>query len=35
MPPAKPHGSFVDDLTIPDDTPMTFGQAFSKTWLLA
>jgi len=34
MPPAKPHGSFVDDLTIPDDTPMTYGQAFSKTWLL-
>lgn len=27
------YGRFVDDITIPDDTPMTFGQGFTKTWL--
>jgi hypothetical protein len=24
--------SFVSDVTIPDNTPMTVGQAFTKTW---
>lgn len=34
MPAAKPNGRFVNDITIPDDTPMTFGQGFTKTWLV-
>ncbi|MFQ5421029.1 MAG: NBR1-Ig-like domain-containing protein, partial [Anaerolineae bacterium] len=26
------NGRFLEDVTIPDDTPLTFGAAFTKSW---
>ncbi len=28
------NGRFVDDVTIPDDTPILGGTSFTKTWLV-
>ncbi|MCP4428487.1 MAG: cellulase family glycosylhydrolase, partial [Chloroflexi bacterium] len=32
VPPAQPNGRFISDITIPDDTHITVGKTFTKTW---
>ncbi|MEJ2747762.1 MAG: NBR1-Ig-like domain-containing protein, partial [Anaerolineae bacterium] len=33
-PQSEPNGRFINDVTIPDDTHITAGKTFTKTWLV-